>query len=131
MVVNNLGPHGVQQLVETFCRKALEEGIRIALGTHAVHNFAAIVHIGIYHGVHGVDIVLTVAVNGDGDIALVLGFHQTGQHCVLVTAVAALADADVVLVALGQVADDGPGFVLGAIVDKQHAAVIADFTGGN
>ena len=62
VVVNNLGPHGVQQLVETFCRKALEEGIRIALAAHAVHDVVALVIV-IDHLIYRVDIVLKVCVH--------------------------------------------------------------------
>ena len=129
VVVHHLGPHGVEQLVEPFGGEPLEKGVAGAAAAHAVDDLAA-VPVGVHHPVHGVDVVLAVAVDGDGDVAAVLGFHQPGQHGVLVAPVAALADADIVRVACGQAADDLPGPVLRPVVDKQHPAVGADFAGG-
>ena len=75
-----------------------------------------------------VDVVLTVAVDGDGDVAAVAvqRLHQPRQHGVLVAAVAALGNADIVLVLCGKALDQLPRFVAGAIVDKEHPAFIAD-----
>ena len=129
VVVHHLGPHGVEQLVEPFGGEPLEKGVAGAAAAHAVHDLAA-VPVGVHHRVHRVDVVLTVAVDGNGDVTLVFGFHQTCQHGVLVAPVAALADADIVRVLLGQVTDDGPGLVLGTVVDKQHPAFRADLARG-
>ena len=130
MVIDDLGPHRVEKFVKPFGREALEKGIGIPLGTHAVNNLAAVA-VGVHHCVHRVDVVLAVAVDRDCDIAAVFGFHQTGQHGVLVAAVAALADADVVRVAVCQLGDDLPCFILRTIVDKEHPAFGADFSGGS
>ena len=67
-------------------------------------------------------------VDGDGNIAAVAVqcLHQPRQHGVLVAAVAALGDADIVLVLCGKALDQLPRFVAGAIVDKEHPAFIAD-----
>ena len=126
MVEYDLGPHGVQQLIEAFGGKALEKGVGVPFAAHTVHNIAAVT-VGVHHAVHGVDIVLTVTVDGDGDVAAALGLHQPGQHGVLVAAVAALADADIVRIARGQLVDDLPCAVLGAVIHKQDPAVRADF----
>ena len=75
-----------------------------------------------------VDIILAIAINGNGDIAMVLCFHQTGKHGVLMAAVAALGDADVMFILLCQVTDDFPGFIPGTIVDKEDTAAVADFS---
>ena len=48
------------------------------------------------------------------------------QHGVLVAAVAALGNADIVLILRGKALDQFPCFVAGAIVDKEHPAFIAD-----
>ena len=117
MVKDNLGAHRVQQLVEALRRKALEKGVGLALAAHAVHNITAVA-VGVHHAVHCVDIVLPIAVDGNGDVATALSLHQARQYGVLVAAVAALADADIVCIAGRQLVDDFPRAVLGAIVHK-------------
>ena len=129
MVVHHLRAHHVQQAVEALGGGALEEGVRLPAGAHAVDNFAP-VQIGVHHIVHGVDVVLPVAVDADGDVALVHGLHQPGQHGVLMAPVAALGNAHKVPVLPGQIADDAPGVVPAAVVDKQHPALLADFPPG-
>ena len=126
MVEYDLGPQGIQQLIEAFGGKALEKGVGVPLAAHTVHNITAVT-VGVHHAVHGVDVVLTVTVDGDGDVAAALGLHQPGQHGVLVAAVAALADADIVRIARSQLIDDLPCAVLGAVIYKQDPAVRADF----
>ena len=79
MVENHLGPHGIQQLVEALCREALEERVGIPFAADTVNHLAA-VQIGIHHGIHCIDIVLSVAVDGNGDITAVLGLHQSRQN---------------------------------------------------
>ena len=129
MVIHHLGPHHGQELIEALGGGPLEEGIRLPAGTDAVDQLTAVM-VGIHHGVHGVDVILPVAVDGDGDVALVLGLHQSGQDSVLVAPVAALADAQVMLVPAGQVTNNVPGFVLAAVVDEEDAAVLTDLAGG-
>ena len=129
VVEDDLGPHGGEELVEALGGEALEEGVGLPAGAHAVDHLAA-VEIGVDHLVHSVDVVLTVAVDGDGDVTLVARLHEPGEHRVLVAAVAALADADIVLVLCGELADDLPGLVLAAVVDEEDAAVLGDLARG-
>ena len=68
--------------------------------------------------IHRVDVVLTVAVDGNGNVALVLGLHQTGENGVLMAAVAALADADIMRVLACKITDELPSAVFGAVVDE-------------
>ena len=42
----------------------------------------------VYHFIHGVDVILPVTVDGDGDVCHVLGRHQPSQQGILVAAVA-------------------------------------------
>ena len=58
MVEHNVHTHGLHQLVEGFCGKALEEGIGCPLGSGTVDDLIAL-QIGIHHSFHGTDIVLT------------------------------------------------------------------------
>ena len=125
MVVHDLGPHGRQQLIKALCGKALEEGIGLPARADPVYHLIAL-QIPLDHLVHGVQVVLAVTVDRDGDVAAVLGLHESGQNGVLVAAVAALRDADKVGVLPGQRADDVPCLVAAAVVDEEHAAVIAD-----
>ena len=129
MVIDHLGPHHGQELVEALGSGPFEEGVRLPTGADAVDHLAAVM-VGIHHGVHGVDVILPVTVDGDGDVALVLGLHQSGQDSVLVAPVAALADAQVMLVLAGQVTNNVPGFVLAAVVDEEDTAVLTNFACG-
>ena len=122
MVEHYLGAHECQELIECLGGEALEESVRLAAGTHAVDYLAAVVPC-VNHCVHGVYVVLTVAVDADGHIALVLCFHQTCQHGVLMAPVAALADSDKMLVLFCQFADYIPGIVAAAVVHEHDAAV--------
>ncbi len=114
-------------MIEPLGGEPLEEGVGIPAAAHTVDHLGT-VQIFLHHFVHGVDVILSVAVDGNGDIAAaaVQRLHQTGQHGVLVTPVPALGNADVMLVLSGKIADQLPGFVLGAVVDEQHPAFVAD-----
>ena len=126
MVIHRFHAHRIQQLVVALGGKPFEEGIGIPFTSDTVDNLAA-VQIGIHHGVHGADVILSVAVNGNGDIAFILGLHEPCQHCVLVAPVAALANAGEVAILPGKVSDNLPGSILGAVVDEQYLAVGTDF----
>ena len=117
-----MNTHGIQQFVEALRGEAFEEGVGVPLGAHSVDYLAAF-EIRLYHFVHRVDVVLTVAVNAYCDIAHILRFHETRQHGVLMSAVAALGNADVVFVLVGELLDYVPGIVLAAVVYEHHAAV--------
>ena len=129
MVIDHLGPHHGQELVKALGGGPLEEGVRLPAGADAVDHLTAVM-VGIHHGVHGVDVVLAVTVDGDGDVALILGLHQPGQHGVLMAPVAALANAQIVLVLAGKIGDNVPGSVLTAVIDEEDAAVLTDLAGG-
>ena len=87
MVEHHLRAHPVHDLVKALGGEALEEGVGVALGTHAIHDLAALPVL-LHHLVHGVDVVLAVAVDADGDVAFVLHGHQAAQKGVLVPPVA-------------------------------------------
>ena len=126
VIKHNLRAHCAEQLVEAFRREALEERVGITLGAHAVDDFAA-VKVRIHHRVHGVDIVLPVAVDADGDVAAVFRLHQPCPDRPLVPSVAALRNALEARVFRGQRRDNLPRLVLAAVVDEQNAALVADF----
>ena len=94
-------------------RKQTDCGMMAVSYTHLdvykrqVHNITAVA-VGVHHAVHCVDIVLPIAVDGNGDVATALGLHQARQYGVLVAAVAALADADIVCIAGRQLVDNFP-----------------------
>ena len=69
------------------------------------------------------DIILSVAVNGDRDITLILRFHQSRQHRRLMTAVSGLGDSQIVRILCGIVTDQTPGMILTAVVDEENPAV--------
>ena len=114
-------------MIKALGGEPLEEGVGVPAAAHTVHHLGT-VQILFHHLVHGVDVVLTVAVDGDGDVAAVAvqRLHQPRQHGVLVAAVAALGNADIVLILRGKALDQLPRFVAGAIVDEQHPALVAD-----
>ena len=122
VVIDDLRAHHREELIEALRGKALEEGVRLAAGTHTVDYLAA-VEVSVDHRVHRVYVVLPVTVNGDRDIALVLRLHKSGKDGILVPAVAALADSDVMLVRLCKPLNDAPCVVLAAVVYEKHAAV--------
>ena len=111
MVKDDLRAHGVEDFIEALRGEALKKRVCLALAAHAVHDVAAVA-VGVHHGVHRVDVVLPVAVDGDRDVAAAFGLHQARQHGVLVAAVAALADACIVRVTRSQVTDNFPRPVL-------------------
>ena len=126
VVEDDVGPQSVHQVVEPLGGEPLEEGVGVAAAAHTVDHLGT-VQILLHHLVHGVDVVLPIAVDGDGDVAVV-GFrlHQPGQHGVLVAAVPALGDADEVFIFLCEPADELPGGIMGAVVDEEHPALVAD-----
>ena len=111
MVKDDLRAHGVEDFIEALRGKAFKKRVCLALAAHAVYDVAAVA-VGVHHGVHRVDVVLPVAVDGNRNVAAAFRLHQARQHGILVAAVAALADADVMLVTGGQFVDDFPGAVL-------------------
>ena len=68
VVEDDVGPQRVHQVVEALGGEPLEEGVGVPAAAHAVHHLRA-VQILLHHLVHGVDVVLPVAVDGDGDVA--------------------------------------------------------------
>ena len=127
VVEDDVGPQGVHQVIESLGGKALEKCVCVPAAPHAVYHLGTL-QILAHHFIHGVDVVLAVAVDGDGDIAAaaVQGFHQTGQHGVLVAAVPALRDPDEMLILFCKPGDELPCLIPGAVVDKQHPALVAD-----
>ena len=125
MIEHHLSPQPVHQFIKALRGKALEKGIGVPFAPQAIYHFTA-VQILFYHLIHGVDVVLTVTVYGNGDVAPVLCFHQSGQHRVLVAPVAALGNTHKMAVFPGQLLNNLPGFVLASVVDEQDFAVRAD-----
>ena len=101
MVVDNFRPHLVHHFVKAFRRHPFEPGIGISAGADAVDDLAA-VKILPDHLVHGIDVILPVTIDGDRNIAVLLGLHETGQNGVLVSAVSALCNPDIPGVFFGQ-----------------------------
>ena len=124
MVEHDVRTQSVHHVIKALGGEPLEEGVRIAAATHTV-DYLGTVQILFYHLVHGVDVILTITVDGNGNIAgaAVQRLHQTGQHGVLVAAVAALGNADIVLVLRGKILDQLPCLILGAVVHEQHPAL--------
>ena len=125
VVEHDVRPQQVHQVVKPLGGKALEKGVGVPAAAHPVDHLGP-GQVFADHLVHGVDVVLAVAVDGDGHVrAVVPGLHQPGQHGGLVAPVAALADADVVLVLAGKLADQLPGGVPAAVVHKADPAFAA------
>ena len=128
MIEYDLCAHGIHDMIKALGGKSFKEGVCFALGAHAVHDLGTL-QVFVDHAIHRVDVVLTVAVNRNGNVALVLGLHQTGENGVLMAAVAALADADIMRVLACKITDELPSAVFGAVVDEADAALVTDFSG--
>ena len=127
MVEHNIHAQRLHHLVKALSRKALEERVGFALAAHAVNDLIALVII-VHHLIDGVDVVLQVRIHRDDHVRIVDGGQQAGQQRVLMAAVAGEVHAGKHLrFLLVQLADDRPGVVAGAVVDKHHAALAADF----
>ena len=130
VVEDDVRPQQVHQVIKALGGKALEKGVGVPAAAHPVDHLGP-GKVFADHLVHGVDVVLPVAVDRDGHIHPVLPrFHQPGQHGGLVAPVAALADADEMLVGFGKLADQPPGIVPAAVVDKADPAFFTDQAGG-
>ena len=125
MVIHDLRAHHRQEFIKALCGGALKKRIGLARGSDAVDDLAAVV-IRPHHLVHRVYVVLTVAVYRDAYIAHILCLHETGEHGGLMTAVAALAYADEMLVAACKGAYYLPGVVAAAVVNEHDAAVVGN-----
>ena len=123
MIEHHIRPQRLHHFVKTLGGGSFEPGVRLALGAHAVHHVHAR-QVFVDHRVHGVDVVLAVAVDGNGHVGQVLGGHQARQQSVLMAAVAGKADSPVMLVRFSQASDDVPGLILGTVVDEQYAAFV-------
>ena len=127
VVIHDLRAHRGEEFIKALRGEALEEGVRLAAGAHTVHDLTA-VEIRVDHRVHGVDVVLSVAVDGNRDVAVLARLHESGKDRVLVAAVAALADADIVLVPFGKLRNDLPRPVAAAVVDEHDPTLGTYFT---
>ena len=122
MIEHRLRPHKVHEPVKGLGGKALEEGVLFPGGTHPVHDVAPGLELG-HHGVHRVDVVLKVRVHGDGHITAVLGGHEPRQEGVLMPPVPGQVRPGEEGALPMEPGDNLPGFVFGAVVDKEHPAV--------
>ena len=126
VVEHDIRAKGIHQVVEALGGEPLEEGVGVPAAAHAVDHLGT-VQIFLHHLVHGVDVILTITVDGDGDVAVVgAGLHQARQHGVLMAPVPALGNADEMRILLCKAADELPGLIAGTIVDEQHPALVAD-----
>ena len=125
MIVDCVTAKLVHKLVEEQGTAALEKTVRMPVRAHTVHDISP-VFVGFYHVVHGVYVILAVAVNAYGNVSLGPGFHETCEQSVLVTEVARQTEAAKVLIPFTQRGHNLPGAVGGTVVDKKYAAV-----GGN
>ena len=62
MAKDDLSAHELKKMEKTLRREALEECIGISLGANAIDNFA-IIMICVHHRIHGIDIILSIAIN--------------------------------------------------------------------
>ena len=126
VIIHYFRSHTLQQPVKALRRESLEEGVLFARASHAV-DYLGSLKVFVHHFVHRRDVVLTVAVDGYGNIAQIPRFHKTGKQCALVSPVAALGNALEIFAFPGKSADDIPCGVGAAVVDKQYSAIGTDF----
>ena len=88
VVVHHLGTKPGENLIVALCGEALEGRVFTPILPHTVHNVAPGVIL-LQHAVDGVEIVLPVAVDGDGDVTPVGSLGESRQQGVLMTTVAA------------------------------------------
>ena len=93
MIINYFNPHFIQQFIETLCGKPFEKGICRSFTPHPINNLITC-QILVHHLVHRIDIILPITIDGNGDITEILGFHQSCQHRILMSAISALGDAN-------------------------------------
>ncbi len=111
MIEYYLGSHCIQQLIKTLCRKPLEERIRITLASDSVDNLISL-KILINHFAHSCNIILTIAIYGNGNITFVSRIHQTSQYYILMSAVSALGYSNKMFISLSQIRNNLPCFIL-------------------
>ena len=122
VVIHALRAQTGHQPVKELRRGALEQRIRFAAGAHAIHHIAAGFVFG-QHGVHGMDVVLSVTVQADRHIRLRHRLKEPGQQGILVPPVAGKPHPAHRRLCLRHGADGLPGAVAAAVVHKQHTAV--------
>ena len=83
MVEHRLRPQPVHQAVERLGGGALEKGVGLSGGAHAVHDIRPR-QVLVHHGAGGVHVVLKVGVHGYGHVRPAPGGHEPGQQGVLV-----------------------------------------------
>ena len=71
MIKDHLSPHGIQKLIEAFCCKSFKKCIPFPAAPDSVDNFASLC-IFVHHLFHCSDIILSVTINGNGDVAFIL-----------------------------------------------------------
>ena len=130
VVVDALHAHRGEQAVEGLRREALEERVRLAARADAVDDVAA-VEVGVDHGLHRRDVVLAVAVDRDGGVAMSARLHEAAEQGVLVAAVAGERAAAERRVRRRQALDELPGAVPRAVVDEQDVARGVDLALGD
>ena len=119
-----------QELVVALGRRALEEGVLVALVAHAVDDVAAL-HVFLHEAVDGVDVVLQVGVHADRAVAQRHGGHQPGEQRVLVAAVVRELHAVHVGDRGAVLGNERPGLVAAAVVHVEDAALAVDLPGAD
>ena len=128
-VANQLNKSGRHEVVSVYTRN-YEKGQAFA-EKHAAKAYPTAEEAITAQGVDGVYIVLSVAVDTDGNVGLCFGFHKTAEQGVLVSHIAAKRNTAVVLVLFSQFFYYVEGFILRAVVYKENATVIANFLCGD
>ena len=123
MVEYTFDTHPLHHLIKVFCGKAFEKCVRITVITYTIDHFVSLL-IQLNHLIHRIYIILSVTVNGNGNITAILRFHQSGKHRILVPVVAALADSGKMFIPRRQSANNLPGIIPAAIIDKKYSAVL-------
>ena len=121
VVIYHLRAQASEHLVVSLRRRPLKPRVRFSVGSDSIHDLAA-VQVAVHHLIHGVQVILSVAVDGDRYIAAVRSFHHAGNQRVLVSPVPALADPQEPGVLVRQAADYLPGAVLRSVIDKEDPA---------
>ena len=127
MVIYDVSAETVQHLIVCLRSEALHKGIRVTVLTNPVNDVASLI-VFKDHVAHCTDIVLSVIIDGYGDIAVFHSLHKTGYNSILMSSVTRKAYSLNVRILRTQFLDRVPGIIAAAVVNEQNAALVADKT---
>ena len=118
VIIDNVCAEHVKCLVVSLRCEALHESICITVLSYAVYDLTALVVLD-EHVAHRTDIVLSVIIDRDRDVAVVLGFHETCGNRILVASVTGQRDALYErLILVTQLLYRIPGVVSGSVINE-------------